>query len=57
MKPNASCQPGEKSAPCRTCAGKKTINVQAHNKGGVTETKAVTCPACRGSGNAGYVTK
>lgn len=59
MKGNANLQPGEKSRPvCRTCEGKKVINVQAH-KGGKPDgdAKPVACPACRGTGAAGYLTK
>ena len=41
---------------CRTCKGNCTIKIKAHTRGGTTE-KTVTCPACKGSGKAGYLTK
>jgi hypothetical protein len=44
---------GGDAPPCRTCGGKKTVVVEI--KSGVK--KEVACPACRGSGRAGLVTK
>lgn len=48
---------GNSCVLCRTCGGKKVIKIQAHTSGKAVEAKQATCPACRGSGKAGYVTK
>lgn len=45
---------------CGTCRGRKTVEVTSHKNGadGPTETKPVTCPACRGTGQGtGLMTK
>jgi hypothetical protein len=48
---------GGSQAACLTCRGAKTINVVEHKAGEPARTVAAPCPACRGTGGRGYLTK
>lgn len=50
-------QPGESRPQCRTCRGEKVITVKTHRGGAVVGEAKAECPACRGTGRAGYIKK